>query len=429
MASGSKKNCSSLLVNAILAAACVGLFQHGYSKVDHRSRFWNPRTLGYQFLAEARRLWELEIGRARLTTIQAAVVLSIVCDANGSDEVGRAYLTQAVAAAYGMQLFSAHVKTNDDREYNARAVTAWGLFGLQAVHSFHVFKAPLLHMPPSIPLPDPSQQDDCYGDFWLRYPSSKVPVPVNYSNTFKAISEFRVIMNDVAAMFFSDFQITPDVATDRIQGFCIRLDSWHQNLPRDLKAREICFPWQLKLDMHYYHVIIFLLETLCKTSTSALHDQSIQKALSDAKIKMETLLRLYYLRHGFESYDIFLISLLSFLGFMHIKSLKSAEAMELESRRSTVVLMAKGLRDQSQNCFLAALVFRVLKAKMGRESQLLLKEVDVGEEDGEEDGEEEVVMADQVHSSWPIDIEWIDTDPDKQRLGNLIKETKGLRVC
>lgn len=176
--------------------------------------------------------------------------------------------------------------------------------------------------------------------------------------------------------------------------------------------------------MHYHHLIIFLLETLCRTSTSALHDQGVQKALNDAKIKMETLLRLYYLRHGFEAYDIFLISLLSFLGFMHIKSLKSAEAMELESRRSTVVLMAKGLRDQSQNCFLAALVFRVLKYKMGRESQFLLKDVDVGEEDEEE----AVVMADQVHSSWPIDIEWIDMDPNKQRLENLIQETKDLRI-
>ncbi|KAF9764439.1 hypothetical protein IL306_002811 [Fusarium sp. DS 682] len=108
------------------------LLQHGYSKMNQRSRFWDPQTLGYQFLAEARRLWELEIGHAQLTTIQAAIVLSIVYDANGSDEVGMSYLTQAVAAAHAMQLFSAKPKTSDDREYNARAITAWALFGIQA---------------------------------------------------------------------------------------------------------------------------------------------------------------------------------------------------------------------------------------------------------------------------------------------------------
>lgn len=107
-------------------------FQHGYSKMSHRSQFWNPRTLGYQFLAEARRLWELEIGNARLTTIQAAIVLSLVHDANGSDEVGRSYLTQAVAAAHAMHLFSTPAKNSDDLEYYARAFTAWALFGIQA---------------------------------------------------------------------------------------------------------------------------------------------------------------------------------------------------------------------------------------------------------------------------------------------------------
>lgn len=113
-----------------------------------------------------------------------------------------------------------------------------------SVHSFHVFKAPLLSMPPSIQL---STQDDCYGDFGLRYPSAKGPVSINYANTFRTFSDFRVIMNDVAAVFFSGFKNTPDTIVDRIKGFCIRLDSWYRNLPPGLRATEITFPWQLKL--------------------------------------------------------------------------------------------------------------------------------------------------------------------------------------
>ncbi|KAF5260972.1 hypothetical protein FOXYS1_8349 [Fusarium oxysporum] len=414
MAAGRSKYCSSLLVHAVLASAC-----HGYSKMSHRSQFWNPRTLGYQFLAEARRLWELEIGNARLTTIQAAIVLSLVHDANGSDEVGRSYLTQAVAAAHAMHLFSTPTKNSDDLEYYARAFTAWALFGLQAVHSFHVFKAPLLSMPPSIQL---STEDDCYGDFGLRYPSAKGPVSVNYANTFRTLSEFRVIINDVAAVFFSGFKNTPDTIVDRIKGFCIRLDSWYRNLSPGLKPTEILFPWQLKLHMHYYNLIVYLLETLRMTTAPALVDDSVQKALSDAKIKMETLLRLYYLRHGFESYDIFIIILLAFIGFMHAKTLDNSKMVDLESRKSTVVLVVKGLGDQSNNCYLARVVFRLLKGSIGSKNDFLLKEVGIVEEDGED----EKAMEEQVNSSWPVDLEWIDVDPEKNRLDNVIRKTKEL---
>ncbi|KAF4960323.1 hypothetical protein FGADI_970 [Fusarium gaditjirri] len=398
MALGRKEYCSSLLVHAVLASAC-----HGYPSTNHRSRFWNPQTLGYRCLTEARRLWELEIGHAQLTTVQAAIVISIVYDANGSDKVGRSYLTQAVAAAHALQLFSSQTN-GDDREFNARAITAWALFGLQA-----------------IPLP---KQDECYGDFVLRYPSAKVPVSVNYANTFRTLSEFRIILNDVAAVFFSDLRNTPDATVDRIKGFCIRLDSWYRTLPPDLEAREISFPWQLKLHMHYYNLIIYLLETLRMTSTPALVDESVQKVLRDAKIKMETLIRLYYLRHGFESYDIFITNPLAFIGFMQAKTLNDSAMEGLESRRSTVVLVAKGLRDQSQNCYLARLVFRILKVSMESESHFLLKEID----NEEEDGEEQRVMEEQVNSSWPIDLEWIDVDPEKKRLENLIKGIKELEV-
>jgi hypothetical protein len=176
--------------------------------------------------------------------------------------------------------------------------------------------------------------------------------------------------------------------------------------------------------MHYYNLSIYLLETLIVISKPATYDISVQQTLSDAKIRLETLLRLYYLRHGYESYDLFMIQLLSFLGFAHIKALKGAEATEVESRRSAVALTAQGLRDQSRNCYLAGLVFRVMKGNIGVQGESLLKEI----EDLQEDEEEELLVAEQVQSSWPIDIEWIDIEPEKQRLGNLVKKTKELRV-
>lgn len=174
--------------------------------------------------------------------------------------------------------------------------------------------------------------------------------------------------------------------------------------------------------MHYYNLIVYLLETLRMTTAPALVDDSVQKALSDAKIKMETLLRLYYLRHGFESYDIFIIILLAFIGFMHAKTLDNSKMVDLESRKSTVVLVVKGLGDQSNNCYLARVVFRLLKGSIGSKNDFLLKEVGIVEEDGED----EKAMEEQVNSSWPVDLEWIDVDPEKNRLDNVIRKTKEL---
>ncbi|KAG5656585.1 hypothetical protein KAF25_000172 [Fusarium avenaceum] len=420
MAAGRKQYCSSLLVNAILASAC-----HGNSKTMDRAKFWNPRTLGYQFLAEARRLWEFEAGNAQLTTIQAAIVMTIVHGANGNDKIGKSYLTQAVSAAHGIQLFSPPTQAIDHVECNARAITAWALFGVQAVHSFHEFKAPLLDAPPKITLPSTVESSNFYGEFWLQYPPNRQPVPVSYGNTFKAIADFRSIMNDVAAAFFSKLNRGPGATVHRIQMFCVQLDDWYRNLPADLTARNICFPWQLKLHMHYHNLSIHLLETLTVISKPATYDINVQKTLSGAKVRLETLLRLYYLRHGYESYDIFMVSVLSFLGFIHIKALKGAEAIEVESRRSAVVLTAQGLRDQSRNCYVAGLVFRVMKGNMGVEGQSLLGEI---EDLPEEDEEEKLLVAEQVQASWPIDIERIDIAPEKQRLGNLVKRINELRV-
>ena len=109
------------------------MFKHGYASFANRAEFWNPRTLGYQFLAEARRLWDLEVGNTQITTIQAAVALSLTHDAAGNDKVGAVYLQQAINAAHQMQLFSSTVlEPVDASMQNVRAITAWGLFGIQA---------------------------------------------------------------------------------------------------------------------------------------------------------------------------------------------------------------------------------------------------------------------------------------------------------
>ena len=126
---GRRRFCSSLLVNVILADAC-----HGYSRIQYRNEPWNPRNLGYQFLAEAKRLWELELGDKKITTIQAALVMAMTSKMDGIDKVGWLYLSQAIQMAYDLNLFK-DIEVKSMKMRTARQFTAWAVFTWQVLVS------------------------------------------------------------------------------------------------------------------------------------------------------------------------------------------------------------------------------------------------------------------------------------------------------
>lgn len=106
--------------------------QHGATGIANRADFWDPRSLECRLLDECRRLFELELGAPKLSTVQAAAVLSLANDANGCDEVGNMYLEQAVKGAAALDLFSAPDSALSKRAVVSHAFTAWGLFSMQA---------------------------------------------------------------------------------------------------------------------------------------------------------------------------------------------------------------------------------------------------------------------------------------------------------
>lgn len=108
-------------------------FQQSVGTLPDRFKFWEPHTLLYAFTAEAKRLWEVEVGKDRLTTVQAALLLNSTMNMNGLDTLGSAYLTQAITMAYNLNLFNPHelpeTQKNRRKEWkNARLFTAWGLY-------------------------------------------------------------------------------------------------------------------------------------------------------------------------------------------------------------------------------------------------------------------------------------------------------------
>jgi hypothetical protein len=102
--------------------------------LPNSTRFWDPDTLTYRFLAEAKRLSELEDGSPRLTTIQAHCLINGALDVIGHDKLGLQYALKALSMANELGVFHAHhvdEKRSDgfyDKKYeDAKAFTAWGL--------------------------------------------------------------------------------------------------------------------------------------------------------------------------------------------------------------------------------------------------------------------------------------------------------------
>ncbi|KAJ4124476.1 hypothetical protein NW754_000171 [Fusarium falciforme] len=91
-----------------------------YSRFRDRAEYWNPQTLLYRFLAEAKRLWELEADTPRVTTVQAGVILNTVHKIYGLNKFRWAYTTQALSLAHTLRLFDDTQEVQDQRTRDER---------------------------------------------------------------------------------------------------------------------------------------------------------------------------------------------------------------------------------------------------------------------------------------------------------------------
>lgn len=83
-------------------------------------------------MAEAKRLYDCEAGRYRLTTLQAAVIISVQLMTNGQDKVAMANERQIGARITNMQLYTRPLsRVKSTKMQLARATTAWCVFSWQ----------------------------------------------------------------------------------------------------------------------------------------------------------------------------------------------------------------------------------------------------------------------------------------------------------
>ncbi|PNP84938.1 hypothetical protein FNYG_01762 [Fusarium nygamai] len=143
-------------------------------------------------------------------------------------------------------------------------------------------------------------------------------------------------------------------------------------------------------------------------------------------MRFEMVSRLYYLRHGFETYDPFMVQCHILLGFMTLGTISSAKERSPEATKalqSTLVLALKGLREQANATYLAVTTFRLLKDMLKQGDPRLFQ----GLADVVQENESvKALIASHVKSQFPINVVSMSEDPEQRRIGALVTAYKEL---
>ena len=321
-------------------------------------------------------------------------------------------------------------------------------------------KSSLITAPPALVLPE---NPDAYGEIWLKYPSTRAPVPVRFEQTFRAVIEFRTIMNEITNSMFPSPGPKQPISMPQALAYRSRLQHWYERLPDHLEPKNLIIPAHFHIQyvtpspppclssrlrfqkpeaprsipnsMHYWLTIARLFEDTepqeddeydAASSPSLL--ESPRSIATHAETCLQTLIRLYYSSHGGDGYDFFMVLLAVFIGFSSLgdASVVDGAATALrETNESSAVLCAYILHGQSRMVYLAEIVFRVMqKSSPAHITNELARLINVSDDDEERTR----LVTRQVQSAWPINVKQLSKDTNARRLENLYRAIAELSV-
>ncbi|KAI4615382.1 uncharacterized protein J4E87_009275 [Alternaria ethzedia] len=425
--------CSPLLVNALLAKSCVSsrLFAN-------QTKFWNPDSLPYRFLAEAKRLWELEEEQPKLTTIQAGCLINATMNDFGHDRVGFSYMFKALSMAHRMSLFTP--RSYDNKLEHAKSFTAWALSAWLSLQSYYYFKPPCLLDIPADPLPDVDGRSEWYGQMSLRYPPDEQTYSPEFAHSMKALCELRVIQNEIGVMCFSRSKESRKMPWGAALHIQAKLEAWYGGLPAQLQPRCIVYPAHLMLHCEYYAALVTLFRSQISSGNDGVqlltqHQRNAaEQIVTHASVQLESILRLYYLRHSFEAYDSTLTIFLAQLANLTLEPLEQLERDPgnappevSESLLSTLVLCFGGLYEQSKSAYIAGIMLMIMRKRLSADVRNAVgRYVSIEETDSDTDPMDETDLG----FSHPILSELIlpgtslSDDPKSWRLKNLVDDPR-----
>jgi len=137
----------------------------------------------------------------------------------------------------------------------------------------------------------------------------------------------------------------------------------------------------------------------------------------EAKFQLEVLLRLSYLRHSFIGYDPWSMVIGLTLSSIMLAELSTNQEFDVDlvnSRRSTLILGARLLRDQSRCIFVAEAMFCIVRDRSKPEDANLMR--NFAKFDGEGEPRQQLV-AEHIKSIWPLQL---GDDGEETELGQLV---------
>lgn len=152
----------------------------------------------------------------------------------------------------------------------------------------------------------------------------------------------------------------------------------------------------------------------------------ILQVTADAKKYLQTLVRLYYIRHGYDAMDLFIVIPLMLIASECVEMVTDhMSPAQLELLRSTLILAATGLYSQRRNHYLAEALFRVIWGRMRPREIALLKD---SMRMDEREWNERQGMAQVVRSHWPVSVVKKKEDLKSHILANLVENYAHLNL-
>ncbi|PWY85936.1 hypothetical protein BO70DRAFT_395068 [Aspergillus heteromorphus CBS 117.55] len=272
--------CSPILVNAILAVACL------YSDYPEAwAEPGNTDSLGQHFFTEAERLIDAEEGKITFATAQGIAVLYTCLSAMGKDRQGWTYLSRAVHAVEYLRSTSDELFRTADvpRDVMAGALDYLeiGLFGATVACTLCLQKEPIMKPPKGLQLPI-HQGDD---GTWSPYPRQMDPVPAAHRHcALNYRARLAEIATDVCEALFSNGRKPPRPDLEEVVTRAYsQLTIWMHDLPGCLHCDDHSVPEILSLHQ-YYHSIIMVSFAFLRTRAPQ-DDETTEKSIESAREK------------------------------------------------------------------------------------------------------------------------------------------------
>lgn len=186
--------------------------------------------------------------------------------------------------------------------------------------------------------------------------------------------------------------------------------------------------WSLILtSLHFQYVMMHLLEPFASSDLSntliATHPevtQTVATLMQTARASLETIARLYYLRHGFTTYAPVMLQFLSALGFRYVADCRGSEMPPTRKVdvASSLLLALQGLSAQGSCAHLSNTVFRLMYDKLPIEMADLANSA-LGLSSPETPTS---LTSSYVRASYPVNLVNLGGDVEEQRLNNLLQK-------